>query len=239
MRNFKRAFLLTLMILLTSETAYSQQNHSDKEQLAIQYHYFRVERSTLLNSVNFLSRSGAYIEFRDLDRLSDYWDWYYDFGVGFNQFEASESNTLENPYHVPYHLGFGLLYRFGRMKSIYIIAGVEGGSEIFATALSPTSYELKNTYSGRVKLGVGMYLMSLTAANAELQATVTYPVTPVEFDSDEVRYNLIGEGLLRIKFNYSSGWGFVGKARFEDYENLTAQRTYFNARLFAGVFFEW
>ena len=175
----------------------------------------------------------------DLDRLSNYWDWYYHLGAGFNQFEASETNTLETPYHIPYHISLGTLYRFGRMKSIYLLFGVEGGSEVYASALSATSYELKSTYSGRLKVGLGLYLMSLTAANAEIQVSITQPVTPVKFGSDEVRYNLIGEGLLKLKFHYSSGWGLVGKARFEDYENTTSQRTYFNSRLMAGFFFEY
>lgn len=231
--------LSILLALLICETALSQQDHSDKEQLSFQYQYFRIERATLLNSVNFISRSGAFIEFTDLDKLSLYWDWYYHIGVGFNQFEASEANTLDSPNYIPYQASLGTLYRFGRMRSIYIIFGIEGGSEIYASATSATSYKLQNTYSGRVKLGLGLYLMSLTAANAEIQISVTQPVTSIKFNSNEVRYNLIGEGLLRLKFNYSNGWGLVGKARFEDYENVTTQRTYFNARLMAGFFLEY
>lgn len=220
-------------------SAFAQQNHSDKERFEVQYHFFRVERATVLNSINFISRSGVYLEFTDIDQMANYWDWYYHLGVGFNQFEVPDNNTLENPYFVPYQLSLGTLYRFGRMKSIYILFGVEAGSELFASALSPTSYELKNTYSGRLKLGIGLYLMSLTAANAEVQVSITQPITPIEFDSDQVRYHLIGEGVFRLKFNYSHGWGLVGKARFEDYENITSQRTYFNSRLSAGFFLEY
>ena len=232
-------FFCLFFVCGMSSSAAAQQNHSNKERLEFQYHYFRMERATLLNSTNFVSRTGAYIEFTDLNQLGNYWDWYYHLGVGFNQFEASESNTLDNPYFIPYQVGLGTLYRFGRMKSLYILIGIEGGSEIYASALTATSFELMNTYSGRVKLGFGLYLMSLTAANAEIQVSITQPVTPIEFNSDEVRYNLIGEGLLRMKFHYSASWGLVGKARFEDYENVTSQRTYFNSRLYAGFFLEY
>ena len=239
MRYQVKILLCLTVTLLIGEVAYSQQDHSDKEQLLIQYQYFRIERATLLNSTNFLSRTGAYIEFNDQDKMALYWDWYYELGVGFNQFEASETNTLETPNYIPYHIGLGTHYRFGRMRSIYLLFGVEGGSEVYATALSTTSYKLSNTYSGRVKLGLGLYLMSLTAANAEIQVSITQPVTSIQFGDDEVKYNLIGEGLLKLKFNYLNGWGLVGKARFEDYENVTSQRTYFNSRLMAGFFLEW
>lgn len=239
MQNIKYFITLFVILLSSNEFAYGQLDQSNKEQFVIQYNYARTEIESLTNTVNFISRTGIYLEFLDLSPVTTNWDWYYHLAAGLNQYEASTSFILKNPYFIPYQVGLGLVYRLGHLKSYYLISGIEGGSELFATTQDFITYQLRSTSTARVKLGFGMQLVSLVGAIAELQGSITYPVSPLQFDQDQVEYNFAGETSIKLKFDILYGWGIVGKARFEDYKNITSQHSYFTTRLMAGFFIEW
>lgn len=233
-----RKYLISFLLVLLPESVLGQARRQPIKRFEFSYQYYRIERATPLQQVDFLSRSGGYLDFTSMDRLSSSWDWYYSLGLGYNFFEATESQRLKEDFYIPYHLDLGIKLRFGRIRTLRWILGISGRSEVFATINGANEYSLEQTYSGHLKSGFSINFISLTGANAQLEGLFSFPLTPVSFKAEPVRFLAIVDGNIRVKFHHRSSWGIAGKVRFEDYETVNQAISYFNTRIILGIFFD-
>ena len=92
------------------------------------FHYARTERSTLVNSENFLSRQGAMLQMRYENPIDLFWNWYIGGDISFTRYEASSSVTVTPAERNPWQLYLGTAFQLGTRKNFEIFFGAGGSS---------------------------------------------------------------------------------------------------------------
>jgi len=230
-------FLLTTMFFLLSfmQPATAFDDLEPHWTLDLSYHYARVERSTNFSNINFLSRSGAMLQFEYTESFSLFWRYYLGGDFAVSSFEAPGSNTIRPREIFPWQSYGGLAAQLGSLKNLEFFVGAGTSTEYYQRLSGVQTYTMDQTYSLRAHLGLTYRLISIVGSTARLMLRYSLPITRVEHFDEALSYKGILDGTLRIRPRYDSTFSFYSGIRFEDYATADESITYFSTRIHAGV----
>lgn len=228
-------FTTLVLLLLIPQSAFSFDDLDSNWTLDLLYHYSRMERSTLINTDNFLSRQGAMLQFEYEEQIDIFWRWYTGGDLTFARYEAAATTSFTPREQFPWQLFIGTGFQLGALKTFEAFFGLGGSSEHFFIPTGTNRFTFYQKMSARAHLGFSWRFLSIIGSTANLSFRYSTPITRVNHNGISLSYAGILDSTLRLRGRYDSSWSLYGGARFEDYQTSNNSVSYFTSRLYAGL----
>lgn len=228
-----------ILLIFTPQSSFAFDDLESQWTLDILYHYTRIERSTLVNTDNFLSRQGGMLQFEYEQQIDIFWRWYIGGDVAAAVYEAAAQTRVDPEFQWPWQLYVGTGFQLGALKTFEIFFGAGGSSEHFFISTNTNQYNFYQKMSARAHLGFSWRFLSIIGSSATLLFKYSTPITTVNHNGEPLAYAGVLDGTLRLRGRYDSSWSLYGGVRFEDYKTSNRSVTYFTSRIFAGLGFHF